>query len=176
MIFLMQDPEVLGGRRFQSCPNQLSCQSIVDARPSILKGTGLSPSPSNVKRNRLQPPRRSSQNGNHSLSSFSFAFKRKGFKVCVKTRNKPQIRTRPVGPGAKRQPSPGGLGNRPQYPLSAGGAAPANECCAAPPVLCNFGSVSQPFRAGLTFGSRPYRPGSDLRFAFAFSRTKQILL
>jgi hypothetical protein len=31
-------------------------------------------------------------------------------------------------------------------------------------------SMSQPSRAGLTFGPRPYGPGSDLRFALAFSR------
>ncbi len=41
---------------------------------------------------------------------------------------------------------------------------------AAPLALKRYwGSMSQPFRAGLTFGSRPYGPDSDLRFAFEFS-------
>jgi hypothetical protein len=30
--------------------------------------------------------------------------------------------------------------------------------------------MSQPSRAGLTSGSRPYGPGFDLSFIFAFSR------
>ena len=122
------------------------------------------------------------------------------YRVCVRTRNKPQIETRPVGPGAKRQPSPDpdflwsllalahfmrlsltkaahavvssaacrksgeGLGHHPQYCLSAIGAAPADEGSAAPLALPDLESVSQPFRAGLTFGSRPYGPGSYLLF------------
>ena len=83
----------------------------------------------------------------------------------MRTRNEQQIRTRPVGPGAKRQPSPEGLGNgsRISFERQRRGT-PADEGSAAPPALRNLGSASQPFRTGLTFGSRPYGPGSDLLF------------
>ncbi len=68
--------------------------------------------------------------------------------------------------GASCRKSGEGLGHRSaQYRLSARGAAPADEgSSAAPPALPDLGSASQPFRAGLTFGSRPYGPGSDLLF------------
>jgi hypothetical protein len=66
------------------------------------------------------------------------------------------------GPGAKRQPSPEGAGRR----ISK--VAERRRCdttfirwCRASGAQTILGSMSQPFRAGLTFGSRPYRPGSD---------------
>jgi hypothetical protein len=72
-------------------------------------------------------------------------------------------------PVSKLQPSPGGLGDGSPRLWSAGGAA-----------LPTFGvprlrrsddvaeSMSQPFRAGLKFGYRPYGPRSDLRSIFEF--------
>ncbi len=67
-----------------------------------------------------------------------------------------------VGPEAKRQPSPEGLG--PRFPISfeRQRRGTRDESSAAPPALPNLDIRSQPFRAGLTFGFRPYGPGSDL--------------
>jgi len=92
----------------------------------------------------------------------------------VRTGNEPQIGPRPVGPVAKLQPSPEGLGDGSPRLWSAGGAA-----------LPTFGvprlrrsndvaeSMSQPSRAGLKFGYRPYGPGSDSRSIFEFPQTRQ---
>src|SRR6202050_5738998 len=90
-------------------------------------------------------------------------------RVCVITGNEAQIGPRPVGPVAKLQPSPKGLGDGSPRLWSAGGAA-----------LPTFGvphlrrsddvaeSISQPSRAGLKFGYRPYGPRSDSRSIFEF--------
>src|ERR1700679_161384 len=76
----------------------------------------------------------------------------------------------PEGRVAKLQPSPEGLGDGSPRLWSAGGAA-----------LPTFGvprlrrsenvaeSMSQPFRAGLKFGYRPYGPRSDSRSIYEFS-------
>src|SRR6202050_1842883 len=92
-----------------------------------------------------------------------------GFRGCVITGNEPQIGSRPVGPVAKHQPSPEGLVDGSPRLWSAGGA-----------TLPTFGvprlrrsddvaeSMSQPSRAGLMFGYRPYGPGSDSRSIFEF--------
>ena len=83
--------------------------------------------------------------------------------------NRPRIGPRPIGPVAKLQPSPEGLGDGSPRLWSAGGAA-----------LPTFGvprlrrsddvaePMSQPSRAGLKFGYRPYGPGSDSRSIFEF--------
>src|SRR6202789_3130929 len=90
------------------------------------------------------------------------------FESARSPRNR-KIGPRPVGPVAKLQPSPGGLGDGSPRLWSAGGA-----------VLPTFGvphlrrsddvaeSMSQPSRAGLKFGYRPYGPGSDSRSIFEF--------
>src|ERR1700690_1311029 len=91
--------------------------------------------------------------------------KKTGAKESVwEVENRPQIGPRPVGPVAKLQPSPEGLGDGSPRLWSAGGAA-----------LPTFGvprlrrsddgaeSMSQPSRAGLNFGYRPYGPRSDSR-------------
>ena len=90
--------------------------------------------------------------------------------------NRPRIGPRPVGPVAKLQPSPEGLGDGSPRLWSAGGAA-----------LPTFGvprlrrsddvaeSMSQPFRAGLKFGYRPYGPGFDLRFIAGYHTETSVL-
>jgi hypothetical protein len=97
-------------------------------------------------------------------------------RVCVRSRNKPQIGIRPVGPGAERQPSPEGLGGGSKL-WSAGGAALPSFAGAAPLVLKRYwGTMSQPFRAGLTFGSRPYGPDSDLWLLRVLTQTLRALI
>src|ERR1700722_19813382 len=78
-------------------------------------------------------------------------------------------RTQARRAGSQNQPSPAGLGEGSPRLWSAGGAA-----------LPTFGvprlrrsddvaeSMSQPSRAGLMFGYRPFGPGSDSRSIFEF--------
>src|SRR5580698_4183694 len=86
--------------------------------------------------------------------------------------NRPQIGPRPVGPVAKHQPSPEGLGDGSPRLWSAGGAA---QPTFGVPRLRRSDDVAkpmpQPARAGLMFGYRPYGPRSDLRSIFEFSHS-----
>src|ERR1700729_2278975 len=90
-------------------------------------------------------------------------------RACVITGNEPQIGPRPVGPVAKLQPSPGGLGDGSPRLRSAGGAAP--RMLVVPHLRRSDDvaeSMSHPFRAGLMFGYRPYGPRSDSKSIFEF--------
>src|ERR1700733_12235957 len=82
--------------------------------------------------------------------------------------NRPQIGPRPAGPVAKHQPSPGGLGDGSPRLWSAGGAALPTFGVPHLRRSDDVGLMSQPSRAGLMFGYRPYGPWSDSRSIFEF--------
>jgi hypothetical protein len=75
--------------------------------------------------------------------------------------------------------SGGGLGHRFRNIVRAPEARhPECWLCRASSAPQSWRSVSQPFRAGLMFGYRPYGPGSDLRFIAGYhtpSKARRIL-